>query len=142
MRALLFLFLLSACCGPNLTVYTRYDTLERLASTYVQTPDPRRCDPNSQGETLIIHWTIPKKPGYWLELTRVFHCGERETEAFFLPNCAGRFEIPLRGQTYLDTGGYLSYQAILFYEGLPVAIAKHPLYAEPIVFKNKTKNKS
>ncbi len=136
MRALILLLLLSACCGPDLTVYTRYDTVERLASFYVQTPDPRWCDPNEQGETLVIHWVIPK-PGYWIEITRVFHCGERETEAFYLPNCAGRFEIPLRGQTYLDTGGYLSYQAILYYQGEAVAIATHPLFVEPIIFKHK-----
>jgi len=139
MRALFLLLFLTACCGPELVVYTRYDTPLRLASSYVQTPDPRQCDPNSQGETLVIHWLTPKKPGYWIELTRVFHCADRETEAFYLPNCAGRFEIPLRGRTYLDTGGYLSYQAILFYQGEPVAIATHPLFVEPIIFKKRAK---
>ena len=139
MRFLPLLLLLAGCSAPYLTVSTRYDTLERLASSYVQTPDPRRCDPWSQGQTLILQWIVPETEGYWIELTRVYRCHERETDAFCLNGRAGRYEIPLRGEDYIEKGGYLSYQAILFHRGEAVKVIEHPLFVQPIALTREQK---
>lgn len=141
MRFVLLLFL-AGCACPDLTIYTQYDTPERLASTYMRTPDPRRWSIDTQGQTLIVTWYVPEVEGYRVELTRVFRNGERRSDSFDFTSVSGRYEIPLRGCDYFETGGLLSYQATLFHDNEVVKVAAHPLYVELITTKREQKQRA
>jgi hypothetical protein len=108
----------------------------------MRTPDPRRCSINTQGQTLIVNWYLPEIEGYRVELTRVFRNGERKTDSFGFNGVSGRYEISLRGNDYFETGGLLSYQAILLHNEEPIKVITHPLYVELITTKREQQQRA
>lgn len=133
--ALVSLFFLVGCCshGP-IVVRHQYLDPNYLASSHVETPDPRACD--FYGQQLIISWHLPKKcmqlEGLHLLLTVRF--GVHEVEEIVIP-------INRRRDFYLyrlmcqEHGGIVTYKVELKAQDRLLYQWQHQVWAELVEVK-------
>ncbi|MBS0622192.1 MAG: hypothetical protein JSR80_04450 [Verrucomicrobia bacterium] len=114
---ILFLLLLGSCCTHRpLVVRNEYLDARYLASTYIETPDPRRCW--FYGQQLIVNWKIPRE---WmcegeLHLFVTLRYGSAEIETFRLPltKCRGAYVYRLIGDCYCEKEGIRTYKIEIY----------------------------
>ena len=138
MRIFPFLFFLLACSGCRpyyLTVMQEWVDVRYLASTYVNTPDPRQENP-PMGQKLILDWRVPKEilkkhPEVVLDLI----LWDYTTRQIRIPIKHGMDSRPSRlfDEEYEKTGGILTYKAeIITEDGEIFREWKHQLWVNLI----------
>lgn len=145
---LLFLIvtiILSSCCLNRLEIQTQYFTNEDLASFYVETPDPQlHC--SIQGERLLIQWSLRKEElrnrELFLNLKVRFRTREEQNVSVRICKRSGTYVYELKGETYCQTQGILTYDVEITDGENIVAAWKHPLWVDLIHLDSKQNQKS
>lgn len=100
-----------------------------LASDRIQTPDPDRL--YFYGQQLIVYWNLPREllPA---DLHLTVRYGTRECAELHqhLTRPRGHTLYQLIEDDYWDTGGILSYKALLFHEGELLTDWYHHLWVD------------
>lgn len=120
---------------PHLTAYTEYLTIERLASTIVETPDPLKYYPEL-GQRLVINWYLPadylKEEDLHLEVVVRFR--NREQDSFSIPICRanGGYYYEVLNDDFSENGGILTYKMDLIGSGEVLEVWRHQMWTELI----------
>ncbi|MCB1084531.1 MAG: hypothetical protein KDK60_00335 [Chlamydiia bacterium] len=114
---------------------------ERLASTFVGSPDPRQENP-PKGQELILEWWLPKSafqehPDLVLKVIYKNHM--QETVTYPLKRRRGVETFSLLGDKYRETGGLLTYKAeIIGQNGAVIKEWKQLLWTDLIVIDDSS----
>lgn len=139
LKKLLFssvLLLAAGCEKYYLTVNKESIGRHSLASTFAATPDPLQAKP-PRGEKLYLDWNLPsealEKTPLLLRLQVIFQDFSQKNYVFSIDSRRGLYVLPLLGQDYLQTGGFLTYQAeIVNNENKILESWQHQLWVELI----------
>ncbi len=133
--ALFFLGLLASCDKYYLSLRQVPVDASYLASTHVQTPDPRQANP-PHGQKVVLQWSVPpelleKKPQI---IFHVIYKNHTEKEFIYpIESRLGYTVYSLLDQDYDATGGLLTYRAdILTPDHKVFREWKHQLWVELI----------
>jgi hypothetical protein len=133
------LLLFASCTKPSLTV--RSQTFDRtyLASYILDTPDPRKDNPQF-GERLSISWFVPEKEyekGHLELVVRIrFKKGNEQMKKIPLEEPYGHLLYPILGKEYTEHGGVLSYLITLESSGKILTQSKHKMWVDKIIPTN------
>lgn len=131
------LLLLTGCVQP-LSVQTQYLTVNRLASTHVNTPDPRLLHPDN-GQQLVIQWWLPRSfldyDDLHVEITVRLKDREEIKESIKLCHVQGYHLFPVINETYTKSGGISTYKVLIVGGGKVLESWYHPLWVELIHFE-------
>ncbi len=128
-------FALSGCQKYYLSVCQQWVDARYLASTHVNTPDPRQENPPI-GQMLSIDWRIPreileKKPH--IELDLILWDYTEEKKSYPIDKQMGWVTYKLLNEQYDKTGGILTYKAqIVTQDGTVYREWKHQLWVKLI----------
>lgn len=115
-----FFPLLFCSCNPVVLDVTKVPlSHERLASTFVGSPDPLQKDP-FEGERLYIKWKLPDgiaPEKCSLELYCIYKDLTQDKMEIPLHQKKGEFTYTLVGEEYEGKKGFFSYKAVLKDEG-------------------------
>lgn len=135
---LFLLFIITGCYSPPIAVQTEYLTHQHLASSYVQTPDPRQQE-SYLGQRLIITWSLPSSCGDGSELIMnlKIRFRNREEQELFIPikERNGTYIYDLMNQQFCQFGGILTYKIDIYSGNSVLAEWRHQLWAELITFE-------
>ena len=126
---------LSSCQKYYLSVCQQWVDARYLASTHVNTPDPRQANPPI-GQMLSMDWRVPKellsqKP--YIELDLIFWDYTETKKTFPIDKRMGWVSYQLLGEEYDKTGGILTYKAsIKTSDGTVYREWKHQLWVKLI----------
>lgn len=129
------LLLLLASCGSSLSVRREWIDGRYLASTHVNTPDPRQAHPPF-GQRLLVSWRIPssvlaEKPELVLQV--IYWNFTQKTFVYPLHKRMGYKICSLLDEEYRETGGLLAYRAqIITKDGRVLKEWKHQLWVNLI----------
>lgn len=135
------LFSCSACCSQRLYISQEPVSKDTLASTHVNSPDPRHKI-NSIGQRLFISWKLPAKMFKSEGLRGILKVRYFNEEQIIIPfeikHMWGHYVYTLVDQEYFDKKGIMTYKAeIVRNDGSVVKEWKHQLWAELISFTDK-----
>ena len=105
--------LLCACSKSYVSVQKQRVGRSSLASTFVQSPDPRQKNP-PRGQRLLIKWRIPNEElseQTYLKLSIVYKNYVEEVVERPIDEASGLIVYDLLDERFYDTGGFLSYKA-------------------------------
>lgn len=135
LAAVLMSALLCSCDAQRLIVDTEYVSARSLASTHVNTPDPKRCCPTT-GQRLIVMWHFPSEyldiDDSHIELTVRFGNNEEDLIDIPLEVAQGMFTYAALDDDYWQRDGIRTYRARFIAEGCIVEEWQHQLWAELI----------
>ena len=118
-------------CAPYLSVKKEVVNRHMLASTFVDTPDPRQTTLKT-GERLVIHWHLsPFDEGetYHLTVTVLHRNLQEEVHRFPIEKRWGIKTVALLGEKYQASGGWLTYRAEMTnHLGEPCGVWEHQLW--------------
>jgi hypothetical protein len=133
------LILLTGCAGQKLWVQSRYITIETLASYWVNTPDPRKENPNI-GQCIFISWYIPASylnfEDLHIEAFIRFRNGEMEHFDIPISKTKGFYEYCLLNEDYIQKKGFLSYKVNLMSGSNILEEWIHQMWVESIQFSD------
>lgn len=138
--ALLSLLALSACRQSYLSVQQEWIDGRYLASTHVNTPDPRQANP-PYGQRLLIHWWVPSdildhSPNLVLEV--IFKNFTQKKVVFPLRHRTGQKIFSLLNDEYHEKHGLLAWRAqIVTEDGSVFKEWKHQLWVKLIELNDK-----
>ena len=127
---------LNSCVKP-LNVQTQYIGRESLASSFIDTPDPKLENPD-EGQRLVIEWNLP--PMYMLyedlhmEIRVRFKNRQERQLDLKLNTPSGVYLYPILNEFYKETRGLLTYKVDIVGDGCILQSWKHPLWVELIRF--------
>lgn len=106
------IFLSTGCQRQYLSVIKLDINKDRLASTYVKSPDPRQKNP-PKGEELVIEWTLPssvmkKKP--FLRLSLIYNDYSQEHLTRKILRRSGSVNYSVLGKKFKEKQGLLTYK--------------------------------
>lgn len=114
--ALLLLLALTSCQKQRLSIETRFIGRQTLASSWVQTPDPRQYCPTT-GQELTISWRLPEFDHidnlHLLLSVRFGNC-ECQTCEIPIKRFRGCFTYSLLNEDYWKYGGIQTYKVELY----------------------------
>jgi hypothetical protein len=138
MKKTIFLILAvlsTACARPSLDVRTDYFTKKQLASTQLDTPDPRKTS-NDFGQRILISWHVPaatmKEGPCSLTLHVRYKNGEEYKEAWPITSSMGKKIFHIYGDDYSKKGGLLCYSATINSNGKAITKSNHKLWVEKV----------
>lgn len=135
-QCFLILFLFCGCEKYYLSVKREDAGRERLASTYVGSPDPRQKHP-PKGQELIMEWRLPKEAlqeKLVLVLDLIYKDYTKRTICHPIDRKRGIFTYSLLNQEFKEKEGFLTYKAeIRSEEGEVLKQWKQQLWTELIV---------
>lgn len=119
-----------------LVVYNEYIAPDYLASSYVGTPDPRKCC-EFCGQRLIIRWRLPKgslfkRDEAYLLLTLRFRCEEMEEVCVPMRRDYGTYVYWLMNDEYRQKDGILTYKVEMWMDGELLDVWEHQVWTELI----------
>lgn len=133
---ILFLFILCSCEKYYLSVKREFVDQNRLASTYVGSPDPRQKNP-PKGQELMIEWRLPRddlQQKMTLVLEILYKNHTRKTFSYPISTRRGLITYSLLGKEYQEKKGLLTYKAeILTDKGTVLKEWKQRLWTERIL---------
>ena len=128
---------LVGCTTSSLDVTSQYWSRRDLASTIIDTPDPRKNDSNF-GQRLLISWSVSKKifnEGVLeLHIKIKLKNGELISEVIPLQKASGCYPFPIYGDNFTKKGGLASYFVELQSNGHTIETYQNKLWVEPITF--------
>ena len=134
--SLLLTFFLVSCSRAQLKVDCEYYDKQRLASSIVDSPDPRK-NGSDYGQRLILNWHVTDSAFAEGPLELVLRVrlkdGEEKTSKILLKKRQGRTFYPIFGNDYTKRGGLQSYLAELKLNGKVIATSRHKLWVEKII---------
>jgi len=109
------LFFLIFCGCEKYYISIKRDTIDqsKLASTFVESPDPRQKNP-PKGEKLIIEWRLPSYVLHQyitLQLNIIYNNYSEQTLYYPVNQRKGIIIYSLLEDQYYKTGGFLTYVA-------------------------------
>lgn len=127
------------CCGSGpLRVRHVYLDPRHLASSHVETPDPRKCD--FYGQQLIINWHLDKryKCVRGLHLLLSVRYGTHEIEEVRIPihRLWGQHVYRIMGCEYRDRSGIVTYKVEIVGDGEVMHTWHHQVWTELIEFED------
>lgn len=129
------LVLCTGCSKADLSVRSEYYNREHLASSVMDTPDPRK-ESSAFGQRLIINWSVPneifKQGPLELVLKVRLQDGEEKDTKILLKKSFGQTFYPIFGNDFTKKGGLQSYYAELLSNGKKLAKSRHKLWVEKI----------
>lgn len=133
-----FLFiclLLSSCTEKHLSIQTDYLSRKKLASYYVDTPDPAQNYPLI-GERLTLSWSFPVSYMAYndLHIKLTLRYGNRVEEVKTYPIYKPRdmVSVILRGEEYINRRGIFTYKAEVIGNGNVLETWYHQMWVELI----------
>ncbi len=133
------LLFLSSCEKYYVSVAQQWVDVRYLASTHVNTPDPRQLKP-PVGQMIIIDWRVPKsilKKNPHVELKVIYWNYTEKTVTFPIDQRMGWATYKVLDEEYDTTGGILTYKAeILTADGQKYREWKHQLLVNLITIDN------
>lgn len=133
---LFFLFFFSSCTSHYIQVQTQFLTEDRLAKTFVNTPDPL-LETNASGQRLLIEWNLSSPLPLSLELQTLNYLNEKKKIFFPSIPLKGTIVYDLVGDDYFCSKGIFSYCVEIKSEEEIIACWKHPLWVDIIEFNKK-----
>lgn len=137
-QCLVLLLFLCSCEKYYLSVKREAVTRERLASTYVGSPDPRQKNP-PKGQELIIEWRLPEEAlaeKLVLVLEILYKDYTKGTICHPIDRKRGIFTYSLLNQAFKEKEGLLTYIAeIKTPEGEVIKQWKQHLWTELIIIE-------
>ncbi len=128
-------FTIVSCSHPYLSVRSDYFSRKDLASYHLDTPDPRK-NQAIYGQRIYISWYLPSKEfsegTTFLEIQVPLKNGKILSEKKPLERRFGRYNYPIQGDVYTESGGLLSYLVQITNDGKVIAESRHKFYREPI----------
>ncbi len=138
MKLIFFLLLSSlqlACSRYQLSLRQIAVDSYSLASTHVQTPDPRQFPPPI-GQKIVLHWRVPPsllKKNAFISLNIIYKNHTEKTLLYPIKNRSGYQVYFLLNDEFLNTGGLLTYSAFISSEDKIIrAEWKHQLFVHLI----------
>jgi hypothetical protein len=129
--------LISSCTLHRLDVQTQYFNHEYLASSHVETPDPRLHEPMI-GQRLLLQWSLCRHEvegeGVFLYLKVRFRNHEEQEIKIPVTSQRGTYLYEIANEAYNQSGGILTYYAEIRHPSGILASWKHPLWANLIQF--------
>jgi hypothetical protein len=127
------------CCGSGpLRVRHVYLDPRHLASSHVQTPDPRQC--SFYGQQLIINWKLPKdylcSDDLWLLLTVRYGTHEEGEVCVPIRQRCGQYVYRLMGKKYSEVCGIVTYKVEVVGGGKVLESWHHQVWTELIEFED------
>ena len=113
--SILLLLILCGCEKYSLSVKREYIDQSTLASTFVQSPDPRQNNP-PKGELLLIKWRLPEevlKEELHISLKIIYQNHTQECLSYPVFQRRGMLTYSLLNEKYQKTKGFLTYKAEL-----------------------------
>lgn len=110
---LIFLFFSCSCEKYYLSVKRESVDRNKLASTYVKSPDPRQKNP-PKGEALIMEWRLPRSSSeekMTLVLDILYKNHSQDTFSYPIFRSRGVITYVLLDNDYKEKKGLLSYKA-------------------------------
>lgn len=136
---LVFLFL-SGCFSYGITTKREIIDRDTLASTFIESPDPRQLDP-PHGEEITFFWNLPsfsKEDSPSLVLTFLYRNYQKHIYRHPITNRKGSFAFSLLDPMYRETKGILTYRAqVVTKQGKVLATWQHQLWFHPIEVNGK-----
>lgn len=130
-----FLTLCTSCSNAHLSCRSEYFSRKNLASTIIDTPDPRKSS-DEFGQRLVIRWKVTEKKfseGHLvLVLTVRLKNGEEKKSKITLKTRTGHTFYSIFGNDFAKKGGLQSYKAVLMSNGKALATSRHKLWVEKI----------
>ena len=109
----IFLPLLCSCQKYYLSVKREHINQSSLASTFVESPDPRKEHP-PHGQELILQWRLPPKAlneELTLLLKIVYRDYTEESRVYLVERRRGVVTFSLLDEKFLEKKGFLTYKA-------------------------------
>ena len=135
----LALLFLSGCEKYYLTVKREYVDRDRLASTYVGSPDPLQKDP-PRGQELTLEWRLSSEmmeTPLNLVLSILYRDYSQATFTYPIDRRRGVETYSLLGDDYTKTGGFMTYKAeIIDTKGQVMKEWKQLLWTDLIVIED------
>lgn len=129
----------SGCEKYYVSVAQQWMDVRYLASTHVNTPDPRQLKPPI-GQMIIIDWRVPKsllKKHPHVELKVIYWNYTEKTVTFPIDQRMGWVTYKVIDEEYDATGGILTYKAeIVTEDGEKYREWKHQLWVNLITLEN------
>lgn len=142
---LAYLFL-NSCSQPHLSIQTDYLSRKKLASYYVNTPDPMQNYP-LLGERLIISWSLPPSimayENLYIKLTIRFGDRTEKIQTYQISRPNEIVTFVLKDQEYIDRRGIFTYKAEIIGNHQVLETWYHQMWVELItldVDEDKNKN--
>lgn len=129
-------FFLGGCTPHGIQVQTQFLTEDRLAKTFVKTPDPL-LETSITGQRLLIEWNLCTPLPLSLELQTLNYLNQKNICSFPSIPKKGTLVYDLVGDDYFCSKGIFSYYVEIKSEKEVVARWKHPLWVEIIEFNKK-----
>ena len=128
--------LLCSCSSPTLLVRSSYYSQRNLASTVVDTPDPRKDTPYF-GQRISMQWHIPasiyNQNPCELHIVYRLYNGEEKTKTFPLEQSLGEYILVIDGDDYVKKGGLLSYLVTILQDNKIIAESHHKFWVNKII---------
>jgi hypothetical protein len=126
---------LSSCTSQHLSIQTDYLSRKKLASYYVNTPDPAQNYP-LVGERLTLSWSFPTSYMAYhdLHLKLTIRYGNRTEEVKIYPIYKPRdlVSFVLRDQEYISRRGIFTYKTEIIGNGNVLETWYHQMWVELI----------
>ena len=126
---------LSSCKKSTLEVKSEYFSRSSLASSVVDTPDPRKTG-DAFGQRLVISWNVTQKEFDSSPISLVVHIklknGEIVTTKIDLSKREGSTFYPIFGKDFTKKGGLQSYLVELKSNKKTISICKHKLWVDKL----------
>lgn len=142
--ALFCLWLLTGCDKYYLSLRQMPIDVSYLASSHVNTPDPRRLDP-PRGQKIVLQWAVPpelleKKPQIVFHMIYKNHT--EKTVIYPIESRLGYEVYSLLDKDYDETGGLLTYKADIITSDHQIYREwKHQLWVNLITLEENSENK-
>lgn len=126
------------CCGSGpLRVRHVYLDPRHLASSHVETPDPRKC--TFYGQQLIINWKLPQRCRSLedLHVLLTVRYGTHEMDEVKIPICrlSGQHVYRLMACEYRERCGIVTYKVEIVGNGQVLHTWNHQVWTELIEFE-------
>lgn len=137
--SLILCLCLSSCSPPYLSIQTDYLNRKKLASFFVNTPDPMQNYPLI-GERLLISWSLPPSllayEELQIKLTVRFGNRSETTQTYHINKPRGSTEFVLSDQEYIDRRGIFTYKAEMIGNQQIIRTLHHKMWVELITLES------